>query len=264
MPHNPEAPRLLPVVVTRPQQQALGFAGQVSALGREAVVFPLLAIEPLDDPAELHAVMARLHDYALVVFVSPNAVDAAFSCLDGWPPQVAIGVVGEGSRLALREHGVDQANATIYAPQHADKMDSEELLAALPLAALRGQRALIVRAQQGRDLLGDALQQHAINVDFVTAYRRLAPSLTPERRGCLLALLDNGAEWVITSSEAMRHLLEMARLAGGADRVVKLQRQRIYVSHHRIARTAELLGFAKVVLTGSGDERLLAALQSTP
>ncbi|MCA1326012.1 uroporphyrinogen-III synthase [Herbaspirillum sp. alder98] len=260
---RPDASPMLPVVVTRPQQQALAFARQVEALGREAVVFPLLCIEPLDDQAELRAAMARLHDYALVVFVSPNAVDAAFACLERWPAQVPIGIVGEGSRLALSAHGVDQANATIYAPLQPDKMDSEELLAALPLASLRGQRALIVRAQQGRDLLGSALQQHAIGVDFVTAYRRLAPSLTAERRSRLLALLDDGAEWVITSSEAMRHLLEMARLAGGADRVVKLQRQRIYVSHHRIARTAESLGFTSVILTGSGDERLLAALQST-
>jgi len=264
MPHKPEAGRSLPVVVTRPQQQALAFAQQVRALGREAVVFPLLAIEALDDPAELRAVMARLADYALVVFVSPNAIDAAFACLDGWPAQVAIGIVGEGSRSALREHGVDQSNATIHAPLRPDKMDSEELLAALPLASLRARRALIVRGQHGRDLLASALQQHAIEVDCVTAYRRLAPPLTSERRLRLLALLDDGAEWVITSSEAMRHLLDMARLAGGAEGVVKLQRQRIYVSHHRIAQTAESLGFACVMLTGSGDERLIAALQSTP
>lgn len=264
MPHQPESGRSLPVVVTRPQQQAQVFADQITAIGREAQVFPLLAIEALADSSELRAVMARLHEYALVVFVSPNAIDATFACLQRWPAQVAIGVVGEGSRLALRDHGVDQANATIYAPQRPDKMDSEELLAALPLATLRGRRALVVRAQQGRDLLGNALQQHAIEVDFVTAYRRLAPPMTPERSSRLLALLDDGADWVITSSEALRHLLAMARLAGGADRVVKLQRQRIYVSHHRIARTAESLGFSTVILTGSGDERLIAALQSTP
>ncbi|EJM96416.1 uroporphyrinogen-III synthase [Herbaspirillum sp. YR522] len=264
MPHKPESSRPRPVVVTRPLQQASTLADQVNALGREAVVFPLLVIEALEDRAELCAAMARLHDYALVVFVSPNAIDATFACLERWPSEVAIGVVGQGSRTALRAHGVEQADATIYAPRRPDKMDSEELLAALPLAALRGRRVLVVRAQQGRDLLGNALQQHAIEVDFVTAYRRLAPPMTPERSARLLALLDDGADWVITSSEALRNLLQMARLAGGADRVVKLQRQRIYVSHHRIARTAESLGFGTVILTGSGDERLIAALQSTP
>ncbi|MEV9132372.1 hypothetical protein AB0099_29590, partial [Klebsiella pneumoniae] len=84
--------------------------------------------------------------------------------------------------------------------------------------------------------------------------------LNPQSRLQLLDLLDGGADWVITSSEALRNLLHLARLAGGEERVVKLQRQRIVVSHHRIAETAREQGFVQVVLTGSGDERLLAAL----
>jgi len=36
----------------------------------------------------------------------------------------------------------------------------------------------------------------------------------------------------------------------------------VIVPHARIAQTAAALGLAHVTLTGSGDERLLAALQS--
>jgi uroporphyrinogen-III synthase len=92
----------------------------------------------VDDDSELKATLARLHDFALVVFVSPNAIDAAFAHLQQWPRDVPIGIVGEGSRVALRGHGVDAGNATIYGPQRADKMDSEELLKSLPLEQLRG------------------------------------------------------------------------------------------------------------------------------
>ncbi|MBP0599574.1 uroporphyrinogen-III synthase [Herbaspirillum sp. LeCh32-8] len=254
----------VPVVVTRPLQQAQPFASRVEALGRRAEIFPLLVIEPVADATELQAALARLDQFALVVFVSPNAIDAAFRFIPAWPGGLPIGIVGEGSRVALRAHGVDEGNARIFAPQGEGKMDSEELLKTLPLAQLRGKRALIVRGQSGRDFLSDALQEQGVAVEHVTAYRRLAPPLDERNRARLLALADDGADWVVTSSEALRNLLEMTRLAGGDDRVVKLQRQRIFVSHHRIAQVAQSLGFCAVTLTGSGDERLLAALQSCP
>ncbi|KAF1040323.1 MAG: Uroporphyrinogen-III synthase [Herbaspirillum frisingense] len=264
MPNRPDPGAPVPVVVTRPRQQAQAFAARVEELGRRAEVFPLLAIEPVEDVSALQGMLGRLSEFALVVFVSPNAIDAAFRFIAAWPRQVPIGIVGEGSRVALREHGVDEHQAVIFGPQRADKMDSEELLKSLPLDALRGKRALIVRGQTGRDFLSEALQEQGIAVDHVTAYRRLAPALDERNRAQLLALADHGADWVITSSEALRNLLDLARLAGGDERVVKLQRQRIFVSHHRIAQTAQSLGFCSVILTGSGDERLLAALQSSP
>jgi uroporphyrinogen-III synthase len=42
----------------------------------------------------------------------------------------------------------------------------------------------------------------------------------------------------------------------------QLSRQRLIVPHARIHETARGLGFTQLTLTGSGDERLLAALQS--
>jgi uroporphyrinogen-III synthase len=264
MPRHPDPAAALPVVVTRPLQQAQAFASRVEAIGRRAEIFPLLAIEPVDDVSGLRAVLGRLHEFALAVFVSPNAIDAVFRLLAGWPAALPIGIVGEGSRAALRAHGVDEGNAVIFAPAGEGKMDSEELLKSLPLAGLRGRRVLIVRGQSGRDFLSEALQEQGIEIEHVTAYRRLAPPLDERNRAQLLALADGGGDWVVTSSEALRNLLEMTRLAGGDDRVVKLQRQRIFVSHHRIACTAQSLGFCSVILAGSGDERLIAALQSSP
>lgn len=263
-PEPSERPATAPVVVTRPLQQAQAFASRVEALGRRVEIFPLLAIEPVEDAAELQAVLDRLDGFALVVFVSPNAIDAVFRFLAAWPARLPIGIVGEGSRAALRAHGVEERHVVIFAPPGEGKMDSEELLKVLPLDTLRGKRVLIVRGQSGRDFLSEALNERGIAVEHVAAYRRLAPPLDRRDRARLLALADHGADWVVTSSEALRNLLEMTRLAGGDDRVVKLQRQRIIVSHHRIAQTAHSLGFREVILAGSGDERLLAALQSSP
>jgi len=251
-------------VITRPLAQATLFAQQVRAIGRQPVVFPLLTIAALEDCSALQAALARLADYVLVVFVSPNAIDAVFGQLSQWPAGVAIGIVGEGSRLALQRHGVDAGNAQILAPGPHQRMDSEALFEVLDLTQLRGKRVLIVRGQAGRDFLTEMLRAEQIDVDHVTAYQRLAPQPDTHMLEQLSQLLAMESVWVITSSEALRNLLALVTTALDAEAVVKLQRQKILVSHQRIAETAQSLGFYSVVVCGSGDERLIAALQSAP
>jgi len=249
-------------VITRPLAQAGAFATRVTAIGRMPVIFPLLEITPVADSAELQRMLSVLERYALVVFVSPNAIDAAFQFIPSWPGSVAIGIVGEGSRLTLQRHGVDESHATIHAPRNSERMDSEELFKSLDLDALRGKRVLIVRGQAGRDFLTDMLRVEGVEVEHVTAYQRLLPQVDAEKAAHLRSLIEAGSEWVVTSSEALRNLRQITADALGRDCVVKLQRNQIIVSHQRIAETAHSLGFSHVTMTGSGDERLIAALQS--
>ncbi|WP_198119166.1 uroporphyrinogen-III synthase [Massilia rhizosphaerae] len=250
------------VVITRPRQQAEPLARAVAALGRTPLILPLLDISPLPDETQLRAALARLRDYALVAFVSPNAVDAAFAHIDAWPDDVALAVVGEGSRAALARHGVCGDRYRIHAPLDASHSDSEHLLQALDTAALAGRKVLVVRGETGRELLPDALRAAGIDVETVAAYRRAVPSLSPDLAASLRALLAAPNDWIVTSSEALRGLAGLVEQLDGGASVAKLQQQRLIVPHARIAETAEALGFKAVTLTGSGDERLLAALQS--
>lgn len=250
-----------PIVITRPRAQAEAFAQRISALGREAIVFPLLEIHPLADPAPLLAALANLNDYAMVAFVSPNAIDAAFSILHGWPAGVPLAVMGEGSRNALAHYGVTSANTAIVSPLDPERTDSQTLLEALDIGALRGKRVLIVRGETGRELLADALRAAGIQVDQVAAYRRTAPVLDDACRKQLSALLNTKNDWIVTSSEALRNLLQMVKQVSDDAGVAKMQQQSIVVPHVRIEETAQMLGFSDITLTGSGDERLLAALQ---
>jgi uroporphyrinogen-III synthase len=250
------------VVITRPRAQAEPLAARLAALGIGAHVFPLLDIQPLPDSALLTDVMARLGDYALVAFVSPNAIDAAFQHLDGWPAGVIAAVVGEGSRLALAAHGVTAANAHVVFPTDPHRSDSETLLEVLDLGALKGRKALIVRAETGRELLADRLREAGIRVEQVAAYRRGAPVLDESRRAQLLELIAAGDDWVITSSEALRHLKDQVLQVAGAPGWNAIQAQCLIVPHQRIAETAHELGFARVTQTDSGDEALVAAIQS--
>ncbi len=268
--HQP--PALPTIVITRPLAQALIFAQQITARGREATIFPLLEIHPLSDKvdlAELRTMLAKLDHYAMVVFVSPNAIHAAFQHIQQWPQHVAIGIVGEGSRAALAEHGVTIENATIFSPPDLTKTDSEGLLQAVDLPSLCGQQVLIVRGDGGRELLSDQLRAAGINVSIVMAYRRQAPLMTVALIKQLRELLDAENVWVLTSSEALRNLLAMVRqlenpmesASNGDINVAKIQRKKIVVPHARIAETAQQCGFTDITLTGSGDERLLDALQ---
>lgn len=250
------------VIITRPRQQAEPLARAVAALGRTPHILPLLEIAPLADASALRAALADLRRYALVAFVSPNAVDAAFDHVAAWPPEVALAVVGEGSRAALARHGIDAPRFCIHQPLDPARSDSEHLLQALPTAALAGRRVLVVRGETGREVLPDALRAAGADVATVAAYRRSVPALTPALAASLRALLVRPNDWIITSSEALRGLAGLVeRLDGGAN-VANLQQQHLIVPHARIAETAAALGFGAVTLTGSGDERLLAALQS--
>jgi uroporphyrinogen-III synthase len=257
------------VVITRPQTQAEELLPAIEAIGRHAVLFPLLDIAPLQDPtdqAALRAALAHIGDYALIAFVSPNAIDAAFAELPAWPKGVPIGIMGEGSRRALAKHGVDDSNAVIYSPKDA-RTDSETLLAVLDLDALRARKVMILRGQTGRELLADRLREEGVEVTQVATYRRSAPAFDAARQAHLTALLASKNDWIVTSSEALRNLAHMARqlavLGLRPDAVAKMQQQRLIVPHARIAETAQSEGFLDVCLTASGDEALLAALQSS-
>ncbi len=253
-----------PIVITRPQSQAEPLAARLAALGRNAHIFPLLDIQPLADTTQLVAAMKGLAGYAMVAFVSPNAVDAAFTCLPQWPQGVVAAVVGEGSRLALARHGVTNETATILSPIDTERTDSETLLEVLDLPALAGKKVLIIRAETGRELLADRLREAGITVDQVAAYRRAAPELDDRRRSELSQLLAAHCDWIITSSEALRNLKHDVQQVAGKSGWEQIQQVTLIVPHVRIAETAKNMGFEQVFLTASGDEALLAAIQSRP
>jgi uroporphyrinogen-III synthase len=248
------------VVITRPRQQAEPLARAVAALGRRPVLLPLLEISPLPEAGEneLRRVLAGLASYALVAFVSPNAIDAAFAHIAQWPEGVDIAVVGEGSRAALARHGVLDGRVRIHCPKDPAHSDSEHLLQALDLDRLLGRRVLVVRGEGGRELMPDALRGAGAQVETVAAYRRSVPASSAELAAQLAGLLDGPNDWIITSSEALRGLVSLV----APEAQDRLRRQRLIVPHARIHETACALGFTRLVLTGSGDERLLAALQS--
>ncbi|XHO05509.1 hypothetical protein ACEQUB_02412 [Ralstonia syzygii] len=234
--------------------------------GLRTLQFPLLDIAPTPNLDDLRAALADPSRYALVVFVSPNAVQQAFSAMpEGfrWPQDVPVAVVGSASAQVLAAHGVEPPTYRVILPDsHADeaRQDSEALYARLDLAPLSGREMLIVRGNGGREWLADRLREAGVAVRTVEAYRRSVPVPDAATWAALREVLAGRHAWTLTSSEAVRNLDSLARASLTAAEVDTLHAAPCFAPHARIVEQAQSLGFHDVTLTGAGDDRLLAGL----
>lgn len=240
------------VVVTRPAEQAAHLAAQVRLAGGVAVLFPVLAIHDIDDPQPLLDIAARLDEFDLAVFVSPNAVNKACSVIARqrpWPARLRVAAMGQTSERELARFGLSE----IIAPRQ--RFDSEALLELPEMREMGGKRVVVFRGDSGRDLLGDTLTQRGASVQYVTCYRRGKPDLDIAP---LLQLWNNHQldAIVITSSEGLRNLAEMLGQTGEE----LLKSTPLFAPHARIVAEARALGLRQVVATAPGDEGLLAGL----
>jgi uroporphyrinogen-III synthase len=244
------------IVVTRPLAQCAPLVEAVRGEGGDALVFPLLRILPADDPHPLAEAVARIGDYALAIFISPNAADYSVPAIlarGPWPVGLVPAAVGQGTVRALAAHGVGGCIVP------SGRSDSEALLAMPELATDRvaGRRVAIFRGDGGRELLADTLRERGATVDCITCYRRTgpdsgtAPLLAAWRAGRLDAL-------AVSSSEGLRHLHDLLDDEGRR----RLAATPLFVPHARIAESARALGLEQVVLTAPADEGILAALRA--
>ena len=242
------------IVVTRPQAQAAPLADAIAAAGGKPLVFPLLEISPAADAQPLTEAVACLGEFAVAVFISPNAVDYALPAVlarGTWPAGLLPAAVGQGTVKALLAQGV----AGCIAP--TERFDSEALLALPELAAERvaGRRIAIFRGDGGRELLADTLRERGARVDCITCYRRSGPSagVAPLLAAWRATNLD---AITVSSSEGLRYLVDLLDAEGRAF----LQRTPLFVPHARIADNARALGFSNIVLTEGADAGILAGL----
>lgn len=259
------------VVITRPAGQSNELIARLAAAGIATLDFPLIDVAPVADEAPLRAALSSLERYALVVFVSPNAVDYAFARSDTiWPHALPIGVVGPGSVQALARHGVTSPAYNVISPpsgtdEETARFDSEGLFAAIDTALgatnLEGKRVLIVRGDGGREWLAERLREAGAEVETVAAYRRLVPEPSIGGWARVHELLAGKPHaWLLTSSEGVRNLHELAQDHLTVDEIAQLKRATLVTPHPRIAQTARALGFDSITVSGAGDERIVRTL----
>jgi len=227
-------------------------AALIRAAGGEPVLFPALEIVDAEDLQPVLALVDRLDSFDLAIFISANAVEKALDLVHSrraWPAGLRVATVGRGSERALERHGF----AAVIAPR--ERFDSEALLDLPQLKDVRGKRVVIFRGDGGRELLGDTLSARGAVVEYAECYRRRRPQadLAP-----LLALAARRQldAFTVTSSEGLANLHDMLGEAGRR----WLRQTPLFAPHERIAAAARAMGVQTVVLTGPGDEGLVAGL----
>jgi uroporphyrinogen III methyltransferase / synthase len=199
------------VAVLRARPQASPLAARLRALGADVIEAPAIAIEPLD------AQLPDLAGYDLLCVTSPNGVARLLElvrdarALAG--PRIA--AIGPGTAAALRAGGIEPDVVP-------DRSVAEGLVEALcdvdrrsPVPATEGRnlpitRALIVRAQTGRDVLPDALRGRGAQVDIIAVYRTVPQPLDDASRAAVLSADDA----LFTSASTVEALVTSA---GGPD-----------------------------------------------
>lgn len=249
------------VLVTRPEEQAREWVQSLQRSGLDAVALPLIAIEPMAEREGLLRAWRHLGDHAMVLFVSPNAASQFFAARPSdvtpvWPQGTLAASPGPGTTRVLAELGVP-ASALAEPAADAPQFDSESLWEVIGTRSWQGARVLVVRGTSGRDWLAARLTEAGARVEFVAAYRRAAPRLSPQGIAAAQEAIAQpaGHLWFFSSSEAVHHLATLfPQAAWGASRAL--------ATHPRIAEAARQLGFGEVAQARPSVPAVVACLQS--
>lgn len=158
------------VLVTRPAHQSAAFADALTARGAIPVLAPTIAMLPPDDRTAAEQAVNSASENAWVVFTSANGVHAFFDVLKARREDARafgsakIAAIGIKTSQALLEHRV-------YADLVPQSYVAEHLADSLIAASKPGERILIYRAEEARDVLPDRLRQAGREPVVVSAYK---------------------------------------------------------------------------------------------
>ncbi|HEX8541403.1 MAG TPA: uroporphyrinogen-III synthase [Pseudomonas sp.] len=246
------------LLLTRPAEESAALAQTLADVGIFSSSLPLLEIEPVPITPAQRLILNDLDHYSAVIVVSKPAARLGLALLNElWPvpPIQPWFTVGEGTAQLLQDHNLD-----VSWPEQGD--DSEALLDLPRLqhaVALPASRVLILRGENGRELLAERLRQLGASVDYLPLYRRNLPQYPPstlmqrvkaERLNAL----------VVSSGQGFEHLRQLA-----GDAWPELAQLPLFVPSPRVAELATQAGARTVVnCRGANAAALLAALREQP
>ncbi|WP_260295718.1 uroporphyrinogen-III synthase [Sedimenticola hydrogenitrophicus] len=235
------------VLVTRATHQAATLCRLIHARDGVPLRFPTVEIQDPEEPERVSAQLARLSDYDIAIFISPNAVlwGIKLAPEQTLPAGVALAAVGRRTAQTLAESGypVDVVPDSSF--------DSEGLLETPELKEVAGKRILILRGNGGRELLGEVLVERGATVDYAEVYQRACPSVDPAP--LLYRWRDDVDVVTVTSNILLDNLFT---LLGEAGRPL-LQQTPVIVVCDRMRQHARALGCGEVYLARGADEQQL-------
>ncbi|MGC4059455.1 MAG: uroporphyrinogen-III synthase [Aquabacterium sp.] len=270
------------VLVTRPQPQADAWAADLRNAGHDAQALPLIAIEGPLDPAPVQALWQGMAAQALLMFVSPAAVDWFFRLRPPdapWSPTTLAAAPGPGTARQLLAAGATlglRPEQVLSPGEQAEQFDSEALWPLLAPLAWQGRQVCIVSGgdqteAKGRTWLTGQWQAQGASVSSLLTYQRGPAPWTPaEQTLAKQALTQPGQHvWLFSSSQAIDFLaahhvprlsLEAAETAPRA--TPDWPQARALVTHPKIAERARRLGLTRITQTRPTLEAVVDALRS--
>lgn len=242
------------VLVTRPAHQAEPLCRLIEQYNGTPIRFPVLEIADIEDNHHLSTQIARLDEFDIAIFISPNAVNKAIARIKlsrNWPNKIKIAAVGKSSAKALDSLGL------IVDIFPSLSFNSEALLELEPMLNVAGKNIIIFRGVGGREHLAETLRSRGANVEYAECYRRIKPKIDASdiiKRG------ENGEIKIIicTSNEGLHNLYDMI---GPTGRQWLINTPIIVVSE-RAAELARQLGFNSDTLVSerANDDAILNSI----
>jgi uroporphyrinogen-III synthase len=205
------------ILITRTRHQASDLAAQLEALGATAILIPTIELIPPESYAPLDAALAQLDRYDWLIFTSANAVEIFFQRANriratreplspSQPKLPRIAVIGPATAKAVQGIGLP---VDLTPPKYIAESLAEALT---PYAS--GSNMLLIRAEQARDILPEALTTAGATVTIADAYRNQIP---PDSIPALQQLFSASANYpdaiTFTSASTVRNLIALLETA---------------------------------------------------
>ncbi|RYG70927.1 uroporphyrinogen-III C-methyltransferase [bacterium] len=194
------------VIVTRAREQASSLVEGLRKLGAKVVQCPTIRVEPLESTPILDEEIPLLMRNNWVVFTSTNGVEQFFKKLDSLKLDArvfgpaCVAAIGPATASALQKRGI----ICDYLPESSI---SENVAAGLLERGAANGRTLVIRAQEGREVLEQKLRESGATVTVAPLYRTLPDdSNGPEAR----EMIERGeVDWVtFTSSSTVKNFVD--------------------------------------------------------
>ena len=199
------------ILVTRASDKAEPFAEELEALGANVERLPAIELTPVRPTGAFNNAVNGLPRTDWVFFTSPEGIgcfskllkqrDRDLRCLAG----CHIGAIGVKTAVAIESHGLH----VDFVPR---RFSQEGVLADFPTRLLRGKRALILSAEDSRDVLASGLRRRGMRVTKIPMYRTMIPQ---ELSAGITVLFGRPFDFVtVTSASCVEHLWQALRAAG--------------------------------------------------
>lgn len=244
------------ILVTRPSPAGDILVSRLRTLGLVAWSFPLIEFSPGRELNSLADRLTSLNADCLIFVLSQHAVTFAQAHLQqahkSWPALPHYFAIGRTTALALHKvSGID-----VRYP--LDREISEVLLQLPELQNIQGKRALILRGNGGRELLGKTLKARGADVEFCECYQRSMKHYDGAEEA--MRWHTRGVNTlVVTSGEMLQQLFS---LTPPWYRENWLLHCRLLVVSERLVNLARELGWQDIqVADNAENDALIRALQ---